>query len=806
MKKVHLICNAHLDPVWQWQWEEGAGEALSTFRIAADICEQNEDFIFCHNEAMLYEWVEEYDSSLFERIQKLVKAGKWHIMGGWYIQPDCLMTSGESIVRQIITGKTFFRKKFGVSPTTAVNFDSFGHSRGLVQILAKSGYDSYLVCRPHQLALPDSNFVWEGFDGSKIDVLRNKAGYNAVVGKAKEKLEAYLAQPEEEQDGAVLWGIGNHGGGPSRVELKKINAFKGNVEGWEIVHSTPENYFAQRRQSGKSLLVWREDIAPFAVGCYTSMHRVKDLHRTLENEYYAAEKIASAAALQCGVPYPKERFKEALKAMLFMEFHDILPGTSVQKSEQDSIRTLGYAREIVSRIRAKAFFALADKAKTIPKHDGWIPIAVYNPHPYVLNHTVDCEVQLDGIDETNQFVIFTVYDEEGNELAYQMEKTEANIPCEWRKRIVFDAVLKPSSVSVFYCKRSYLPEEPKRPQLEQGSDFVFDNGKIKAVISHTTGLLCRFESGGRVILSEDAFQPVLLEDIPDPWGINLIRFDGDETRFGTDQIRIIEEGPIRTVVEAIFSIRDSRLVLRYTFPKNGTEIDITARVYWMETDKILKLAVPLPNAEHYIGQTLYGSRELKRNGDEMVSQKWLAAGTDEAALIILNDCFHGSDYRNGELRLSLLRAPAYTAHPLPDKDYIIVNDRYLPRIDQGEHFFRFRISGGPLEDCLLRVEREAQVLNEQPFAVMYFPKNEKNETFPFVELDAPTAILSCFKMAEAGDGYIVRLFEPAGVEQTIKLKIFGMPDYSTRIMPYEIKTLAIDFTSKTYREVNLLEQ
>ena len=112
----------------------------------------------------------------------------------------------------------------------------------------------------------------------------------------------------------------------------------------------------------------------------------------------------------------------------------------------------------------------------------------------------------------------------------------------------------------------------------------------------------------------------------------------------------------------------------------------------------------------------------------------------------------------------------------------------------------------PLEDCLLRVEREAQVLNEQPFAAMYFPKNEKNETVPFVELDAPTAILSCFKMAESGNGYVARLFEPAGVEQTVKLKILGMPDYTTRIMPFEIKTREINFENRTFREVDRLEK
>ena len=123
MKELHLICNAHLDPVWQWDWNEGATAALATFYSAVDIAEEY-DYIFCHNEALLYEYVEQYDPKLFNRIKDLVKAGKWHIMGGWYVQPDCNVPSGEGFVRQMESGLKYFKEKFGVRPTVAVNFDS----------------------------------------------------------------------------------------------------------------------------------------------------------------------------------------------------------------------------------------------------------------------------------------------------------------------------------------------------------------------------------------------------------------------------------------------------------------------------------------------------------------------------------------------------------------------------------------------------------------------------------------------------------------------------------------------------------
>ncbi|MBQ7910350.1 MAG: hypothetical protein IJ363_06135 [Clostridia bacterium] len=170
MKKLHLISNAHLDPIWQWEWEEGAASALSTFRCAARFCREFDGYIFCHNESLIYRWVEEYEPALFAEIQELVKLGKWHIMGGWHVQPDCNMPSGEGFARQVTEGRRYFAEKFGKEPTTAINFDPFGHTRGLVQILAKSGFDSYLFCRPDpgNCALPSETFTWVGYDGSTV--------------------------------------------------------------------------------------------------------------------------------------------------------------------------------------------------------------------------------------------------------------------------------------------------------------------------------------------------------------------------------------------------------------------------------------------------------------------------------------------------------------------------------------------------------------------------------------------------------------------------------------------------------------
>ncbi len=255
-KTLYLLCNAHLDPVWLWEWEEGAAEALSTFRMAASLCEEFEEFVFNHNEALLYQWVETYEPELFVNIQELVKKRKWHVMGGWYLQPDCNMPSGESLVRHILQGRLYFRRKFGEEPKTAANLDSFGHSRGLVQILKKSGYTSYLFCRPdkNELTLPADDFVWVGYDGSEIFAHRARDHYNSERGKASEKVMRWIEENPSRQTGLLLWGIGNHGGGPSREDIKKLRDLNGEKSEWKVCHATPEAYFEKSKYLSTAFL------------------------------------------------------------------------------------------------------------------------------------------------------------------------------------------------------------------------------------------------------------------------------------------------------------------------------------------------------------------------------------------------------------------------------------------------------------------------------------------------------------------------------------------------------------------------
>ena len=320
---VHLICNSHLDPVWLWEWQEGASQALAMAQAAVDIGDEV-DYVFNRNESLFYKWVRAYDPTLFECIRKLVRSGKWHIMGGWYVQPDCNMPSGESFVRQILVGKRFFKEYFGVDIRTAANLDSFGHSRGLVQILVRSGYDSYLFCRPNwrKCGLPASEFTWVGFDGSEITAAQAEAHYNSAPGGGRRRVEKWIDRLGDRPCRVIPWGVGNHGGGPSRRDLIDIAKLMRERTDLDIQHSTPERFFDDLRKRKVPLPRHEGDLNPWGVGCYTSMARVKWKHRRLENELFVTEKMAATAAAQGLMPYPRRAFHEATSDLLAGQFHD----------------------------------------------------------------------------------------------------------------------------------------------------------------------------------------------------------------------------------------------------------------------------------------------------------------------------------------------------------------------------------------------------------------------------------------------------------------------------------------------------
>ncbi len=826
VRRVHLIANAHIDPVWLWEWQEGAGEALSTFRQAAEFCEKRPGFVFCHNEAVLYAWVEEHEPALFRRIRRLVRQGKWHVMGGWYIQPDCNVPSGESFVRQALIGRRYFKAKLGVEPRTAVNLDPFGHTRGLVQILAKSGYAAYLCCRPgnKECPLPRDEFVWVGYDGSEVLANRASAHYCSVGGQERARLEKWLAENPEGDLVVHLWGIGNHGGGPSRKDLDDLDALARERPDLELVPSTPDAYFEDLEKRRSKLPRRAQDLNPWAVGCYTSMALVKQGHRRLENELFSAEKMATAAWLQGLIPYPQDELAEAQRDLAFVQFHDTLPGSAIAAGEAGALRMIGHGLEILSRLKAKAFFALAAGEPKSAADE--IPIFVFNPQAYPVRTLVECEFEPWEPNFGPSAWDPKVY-AAGRALPAQAEKEDSNLSLEWRKRVVFEAELAPGRLNRFSCRLEKAPATtPAKAAVEDGAVTV-ETPDLTASVNAGTGLLDVFKAGGRDLLAPGSFRPLVVRDNADPWGMKVRGFRAvagsfapaspeDAARFAglregrLEPVRVIEDGQVRTVVEAILAYGSSRLLLHYKIPKRGTEIEVAARVFWAERDAMLKLGLtPRFRAARFLGQVAYGADELPSNGDEAVAQKWLALASEAegAALTVINDGTHGSDWDGTELRLSLLRSPAYAADTWEDK-LAVAGDRFIPRQDVGERTFRFWLNGGPLRERLDAVDREALARNEAPYVLAYGPPGGGKTSAAGVVVEGDDAVeVTAFKKAEDGRDVVLRLFEPTGRPRRAVVKLPALrARAAVRLGAFEIKTLRYERRTKAFVETDLLER
>lgn len=796
MKKIHLLCNAHLDPVWLWTRSEGIAEAVSTFRVAADFCEKYDGFIFNHNEAVLYEWVEENEPRLFARIQELVKQGKWRIMGGWYLQPDCTMPSAEGFLRQIETGNAYFKEKFGVTPTTAINFDPFGHTRGLVQILKKTGYDSYIYMRPGSVAENERDFIWEGYDGSKILCHALWGGYNSARGKIAERIDTFL---NSARDGAnlLLWGVGNHGGGPSETDLKSIDSYIKEHPEIALEHSYCENYFSEI--DTKSLNSYSKSLVHCMVGCYTTMTKIKQNYRALENELITCEKILALS----GIDYDEKEMKSAEKALLFCQFHDILPGTMIKEGEEEILRLSGYGREIANRLTTKAFFSLCRGQKKAV--DGEIPVFVFNPHPYPVTREIQVEFQLaDQNWNENQVTLVKIRDENGNYLPCQNEKESSSLNLDWRKRICFRGELMPMSINRFDCELEIHPlsERPIQPIKETPTHFVFENGIISVLINKTTGMIDKYQVNGKNLLKENSGKIHVYSDNEDPWGMTV---DGFYDKIGEftplskeeandfsgchdavyDNVRIIENGHVRTKIQATFKNRNSFAVVIYTLPKKDSYIDIDLKIFANDVNTLYKLSfvTDLQNPE-FIGQSAYGRETLLKEEKEVTYQKWCALKDAEGSFAVINNGTYGGSAKDNILNITLMRTPVYSAHPIDNRP-ITHNDRFNNRIDMGERDFSYRITPD-----FEQIDTEAEIFNQPPFALSFFPSGEGEKQKEEILITNKKILLSCYKKKKSGNR-LMRLFNSSEKTEKTRISLNGN-DFEIVFAPFEAKGFTVN--------------
>ncbi|HOP12317.1 MAG TPA: glycoside hydrolase family 38 C-terminal domain-containing protein [Oscillospiraceae bacterium] len=815
-RRMHLICNAHIDPVWLWNREEGIGAAISTFRTAVRICKEYNHFIFNHNEAVLYKYIEEYDPQLFGEIQTLVKEGKWNLMGGWYLQPDCTMPSGEAFVRQIEMGQNYFREKFGVDRfDTAINFDPFGHTVGLVQIMAKAGYSNYIVTRPERPdggteSFHNKTFVWNGFCGSKIFVFKSRR-YNSPLGNVMRNIDDFYETQKDKAVVGALWGVGDHGGGPSEIDMKDLEKYIAESD-MEVIHSTPDKFFEDYKKNCKPDFTVDGSFTSWAIGCYTSMTRVKQTNRKLENQLLIAEKLNSAmVANGLLAEYPGEKLYSAWEDLMFWQFHDSLPGSSIQQVENDVLQGMGHGLEITSKANMKAFFAGCG-GQTPPKA-GEMPVLVCNSLPYTITREIECEYMIEDSKKDGGYTTGIVHDESGKILPCQNEKESSNLPLDWAKKVTFIATLPPMSISRFNITNKVVYDGFRLPFKAENGYYTFDNGELSVKINAETGLMDSYCVNGKEFLKPGSAKLLVMADTVDPWGMKQTEIRDVIGEFkpaskkrtaeicgvtpkAIPNVRVIENGEVRTVIEAVFTYKNSALCMRYYLPKKGKNVRINLRVFSMDRSVMFKFALPttIENGA-YTGETAYGRDTLLTDGSERVAHGWVMLSDGKNALGVLNTGTYGSDCKDGEIRMSVLRTPAYSGHPVDDRE-VLPTDRLTPRIDMGERLFDYYLFGGNADEISDEIDFECAQIHQPPVPLCYMPPETGKRPKALCEIENHALELVTIRVEKDGH-YRIRLFNssPRQLKATIKFPVW-CTEYAVDAQPFEIITLKADKKGK----------
>jgi len=486
----------------------------------------------------------------------------------------------------------------------------------------------------------------------------------------------------------------------------------------------------------------------------------------------------------------------------------VLPGTTIRSGEENGLKLLYQGLLQAERMTTKAFFALTTTEK--PVADGEYPIFVFNRHPYEYDTDLECEFTLaDQNWDQSKVSQIQVMDSDNQVLTSQQIKEESNLNLDWRKRIIFSAKLKPLSLNRFSLKTEFTTQFAT---IED--QYVCEDEHKFVEIDKETGCLKSFAIEGKTYI-ENGFQPVVFADNEDPWAMadaQLVQLGNDPEPFicvekpsgvlsGQKSVAVTENGPVFLGIEACFEKDNSKAVVQYRIYKNRPYIDVNVTVFWQDINKIMRLAIPVTQAQQCIGQTAFGTDTLFMDGRENVSHRFVAVKNEESWLAVFNNCTYGSMFRDGVLYLSLLRGATYCAHPIEDRQ-LVPHGRHLKRIDQGEHTYSFRIAVAKPEE----LERMAMEFNQKPFVQNVFPVvAEYNDCLlsNMFTLDNKNITLVALKKQWNTELYIARLLNNSEKSVSACLHTDSMA-YSLNFGKYEAKTILFNADFSTCRGVDEL--
>lgn len=833
-----MIGNAHLDPAWMWEWAEGMEAFIATCRSALDRMDENPDVVFTCSSAAHYQWIEEVDPPLFARIKERIAEGRWEVVGGWWTQADCNLPSGEGFVRQALLGQRYFAEKLGVRAIVGYSPDAFGHNAGLPQLLAGAGLDSYIFCRPDpaELELPSPLFRWYSPDGSSVLAYRVPLHYNMYQTSVPKKIADMVQAFREPSDlvaeeiplkafgdeWAVFYGVGNHGGGPTREHIRQIVAAREDPEQPDVRFSALGAFFSgAMADSARNIPEWREDLQQNAPGCYSVHSAMKRLNRRAENDLVRAEILylydrfpgSGIREGDAGEREQREAFTRAWRNVCFNHFHDILCGVAIPDALASAEHLYGEAIAIADRSMRYALRRIAGRIDT--GGDGQT-LVLFNPNGFDLDDYVTFELWHDiDKDLWSRPVPVSITDDRGNELPVGPVRSSGKIG---KDRIagVFRARIPAGGWSCYrvdYGRESVFSET--RGLLHAGPavlenellrvEFSGETGGIASLVHKASGLDLVDGAGGGAAL------PVVLRDETDTWGHGTERFDEVLGAFHPVDVRLVENTPVHGAVRVTSRWGNSSIMQEFTLHAGSDVVHVNVRILQAEPRTMIKLAFPANLSDAVtVVQAAYTSTEKPVDGIERPCGAWKSivgtAGDTTAGIGIADNLVHGYSADGGTLFLTVLRSPGYATHD----PHRIAPDEDVRYIDMGEVEFRYTVR--PFvghEDFRTTLWKDAMRLNRPPLISLESGHDGGAEPLPReyrgIESSVPNVQVAVMKVAEDGAGAILRMFETGGreAEGMVSVPIL-QAEVPVRLRPHQVKTFRIDAGQVV--EVNLLEE
>ncbi len=845
---IHMIGNAHIDPVWLWRWREGYQEIKATFQSALDRMEETDEFVFTCACADYYRWIEENAPDMFEKIQQRVAEGRWKVAGGMWIQPDCNMPSGESVSRQLLYSQRYFKEKLGVTAKTGYNVDSFGHSAMFPAILSRAGIENYVFLRPgpHENAkIPAPLFKWVSPDGSSLNAFRIMGGYS--TSRTTPIAKAEIAMEMQDKMGypvMCFYGVGNHGGGPTIRSIAMIREYQKNGErGGEVVFSDPDTYFEEVKKLGIQLPEWKNEMQHHASGCYSATSLIKELNRKTENALIRCEFLAAMADVL--TDHKMKSLSQGWYNLMFNQFHDVMCGCSVPEAYEDAKRQLYESMAIADREENAALQKISWRVDTVGGIPGRLrskeshfalwelnglgtPVVVFNPHPF----EVEAPVQLFG-------AVAYATDEADNEIPMQIVRGSrtnrfdkwdtlftAKVPAMGYR--LYWIYLDPKGEHTTRAERvQRTPEHNKKKDLfayihgdgnltpdanacaSSGlkvTETSIENNHIIAKFCPETGALISLKrkDSGRETLKAPAMPRLVDIEHIDTWSHGVDVFDKMKESFQNAKFQIIEEGPVRARLRITTTAVGSTLIQDYILYANADQLEVAADLDMQEKFRMLKLCFPV-NATYARARAeiSYGMIERVMDGCEETGHRWMEVGGLEGGIAILNDSKYSFSAVNGELRLTVANTSIYADHYGQE-----TRDDLVYHADMGKQAFKYAIV--PHDGCWseANLAHRGEVFNrELPFLLETYHEGDLPTVYSGLSVDKDNISIGALKRAEDGNGYILRVVEDYGVatETVIDAPMFGRK-IELSFTPMEIKTVFVpDDASAPVKEVMITE-